>query len=543
MQAAEDTPDRASRRALLAFFAAEVVALPLFLVWGRHGWFTQDDWDFLSARTAGNLNDLFRAHFQHWVTLPLLVYRLMWVLAGMHSYTPYQALIVVLHLVAAALLLLVIRRGGVRPWLSTIAALAFLFFGAGAENILVAFQITFVGSFVFGLTQLLLADHDGPIDRRDWYGLLAGFAGLLCSGVAVTMAVIVGVAVLLRRGRRGWRVALFHTAPLGASYALWSVLAPKGQSAGISRSHSPAQVLRFVWTGIEAAFARLGQVPGIGAVLAVVLIVGLALLVRERGPRAPLGSLAVPVALLVGGVVFLVVTGVARAGQGSGAALVNGVGAGRARDSRYVYLIAAMALPALALAADALIRRRRLLAIPLAVLLLVGLPGNIRDLSKPLSLPPFHNAVGTKAEILAIPRLPFADQLRQSHLPVPIQAPRYSAEGLTYGWLIDNAGKLPGPGVLFPIEVSTFVRQLFLVPSSPTSAVHCEPVPRSSIRTLAKGEKLTFERGAASVAYIPLGGVRSALQVNEVNSSTVVALVGPLRVIIKPLTAGVLICA
>ena len=57
-----------------------------------------------------------------------------------------------------------------RPWLATVAAVVFVFFGAGAENILVAFQITFVGSLVFGLTQLLLADHDGPLDRRDWLG-------------------------------------------------------------------------------------------------------------------------------------------------------------------------------------------------------------------------------------------------------------------------------------------------------------------------------------------------------------------------------------
>ena len=131
-----------------------------------------------------------------------------------------------LHLVAAALVLAVMRRSGVRPWLATVAAAVFVFFGAGAENILVAFQITFVGSLVFGLTQLLFADHDGPLDRRDWLGLLAGFAGLLCSGVAVTMTVVVGLAVLLRRGFRGWRVALFHTAPLAVAYALWSTLAP-----------------------------------------------------------------------------------------------------------------------------------------------------------------------------------------------------------------------------------------------------------------------------------------------------------------------------
>ena len=150
----------------------------------------------MSARTAGNAGDLFRAHFQHWTTLPILVYRLMWVLVGLRSYTPYQVLIVSAHLVAAALL----ARGDAPRRCAALAGdgrgRAFVFFGAGAENILVAFQITFVGALVFGLAQLLLSDHDGPIDRRDWLGLLAGFAGLACSGVAMTMTVVVGLAVL-----------------------------------------------------------------------------------------------------------------------------------------------------------------------------------------------------------------------------------------------------------------------------------------------------------------------------------------------------------
>jgi len=72
------------------------------------------------------------------------------------------------------------HRAGVRPWSATVLASLFVLFGAGAANILWAFQISFVGSVAFGLTHLLLADHDGPFDRRDWLGLLAGFATLLC---------------------------------------------------------------------------------------------------------------------------------------------------------------------------------------------------------------------------------------------------------------------------------------------------------------------------------------------------------------------------
>jgi hypothetical protein len=534
----------------VGFFAVVVIAFPLLLIWGRKGWFTQDDWDFLSARTAGNAGDLFRAHFQHWTTLPILVYRLMWTVVGMHSYTPYQALIVASHLVAATLVLAVMRRSGVRPWLATVAAAVFVFFGAGAENILVAFQITFVGALVFGLTQLLLADHDGPLDRRDWLGLLAGFAGLLCSGVAVTMTVVVGLAVLLRRGFRGWRVALFHTAPLAVAYALWSAFAPTGQNGENYRSHSPTQIAKFAAVGIQAAFARLGHVPGVGIALGLVLVGGLILTFRGRG-RGPLGALAAPIALLAGAVVFLIVTGTARAGQGGLLVLVNGTGPERARDSRYVYLVAAMTLPALALAADALIRRWRWLAIPVVGLLLVGLPGNIRELAtctrlvgtpscSPASLPPFGNAAVSRQQILAIPHLPLAEQLRGSSTPVPIS--RLVPEGLTFGWLLgaDAAGKLPGPGPLTEFQTSTFVVRSFVAPAPVTSSPRCAPAPKLAIRVLAKGQTLTFERGRVVLRYAPLLGTPSFPV--TLPPSTIVALVGPLRLRIVPIDPGVLLC-
>ncbi|MBC7859724.1 MAG: hypothetical protein H7Z39_13325, partial [Burkholderiaceae bacterium] len=320
---ADDGPGAPSRTgrikdhfASLGFVAAELIALPLLLVWGRHGWFTQDDWDFLSARTIGSVDDLFRAHFQHWTTLPMLPYRFLWTVVGIRSYTPYQVLIVVTHLIAAALIVVVMRRAGVRPWLATIVGVLFVYFGSGGENILVAFQITFVGALAFGLAQVLLADHDGPLDHRDWFGLLAGLAGLMCSGVSITMVVVVGAAVFLRRGRHGWRVASFHTVPLAGVYLVWLVLAPEGQSAGNYRSHSLPEILRFVGIGIQSAFARMGQVPGVGLALGVILIAGFVVLLRGRGRDARFGELAVPVALLLGGLVFLFATGLVRAGEG-----------------------------------------------------------------------------------------------------------------------------------------------------------------------------------------------------------------------------------
>ena len=534
----------APRVALVVFVAVEVIALPLLLYWGRHGWFTQDDWDFLSARSIGSVDDLFRPHFQHWVTLPILPYRLLWTVVGIRSYLPYQAMIVVLHLTAAALLYAVMGRAGVRPWIATIAAGAFVFFGSGAENIVVAFQITFVGALVFGLVQLLLADHDGPLAARDWLGLLAGLAALTCSGVGITMVVVVGGAVLLRRGLGGWRIALFHTVPLAGAYLLWLSLAPEGQPAGNYHAQSVSQVWRFVVIGFEAAFARQGQIPFLGFLLGGVLVAGLVLALRGRGSWFPFGGLASSIALLGGALLFLVLTGIVRAGQGGLLFLLDQSGPERARDSRYVYLIAAMALPALAIGADALITRWRYLAIPLGIVLLLGVPGNIHRLMDPGDL--FGNSRATHAEIVALPRLPLASQLRGSRRLVAIQYPRFAQEGLTYGWLVAGAesGRIPDPGPINKFVASTWTLRNFLVPTRVTRPVElrCDPAPASSIRVLEKGDQLTIERGNVNITYVPLGGAPS-LRTPPVKPSTLEALAGPLRVRIVPVSEGVLLCS
>src|SRR5262249_41669374 len=153
----------------------------------------------------------FTPHNEHWSTIPILSYRLLFTLFGLHHYALYQVPVIILHLTAAALLLIVMRRAAVNPWIAVTAASTFALFRSGWFNIVRAFQFGFTGALVLGLVHLLLADHAGKVDWRDWLGLLAGLAGLMTAGVAVTMVIVVGLAVLMRRG---WRVALLHTAPL-----------------------------------------------------------------------------------------------------------------------------------------------------------------------------------------------------------------------------------------------------------------------------------------------------------------------------------------
>jgi hypothetical protein len=519
----------------------EVLSIPLLLFWGRDWWFYADDWDFLAARTGGDAGDLFRGHYQHWTTLPVLAYRGLWFVFGIRSYVPYQLLVIAAHLAVVALLRIVMRRAGVRPWLATLTAVVFVFFGSGAENILIAFQITFVGSLMFGLVQLVLADHEGTWDRRDWIGLLAGFAGLMCSGVAIAMTIVVGIAVLLRRG---WRIALLHTAPLAMAYVIWSQVSPeelagKKIGAGVYRTQSPLQVVKFMAIGIGSAFGRLGQLPGLGIALAALVLVGIVWTLRQQGLRALRGRLAVPAALLAGAIVFLLVTGLVRSGQPGPLHAVVGVGPARARQSRYVYLIVAMALPALALAVDALARRRRVLAIALVALLLVGVPGNVHELATYTQMS-VKDRRNFKTAVLEAPRLPLARELPRATQPGIPQ--RFS--GLSLGWLVDSlpSGRIPPPRHLDAREIATLTQRLALRPGRRPPKGPCRTLDEPGDIELDRLQAVKLKSGLAGIAYVTPDGVVS--EAEPFVPDTLVAAVNGLRLRIEPIGGTpIVICA
>ena len=324
----------------MVFAGLSVVALVFYLVVGRHVWFFFDEWNFLAGRTL-NVHGLLDDHGGHLVMLPVIVFRALFFVFGLRSYLPYQVVIVVLHITTAWLLRAVMRRSGVRPLTATAAASLFLFFGSGAQNILQAFQITFVGALAFGLVQLLLADHDGPIDRRDWLGLAAGFGAIACSGVGLTMLGVVAVAVLVRRGcARG----ALHAVPPFVVWVIWHSAYSKNNPTTTNAG------LIFHWSrlGLAGTFNAMGQVPFVGWLLAAVLVAGLVLAARTF-PHGWRRDAAIPVAFLAGAAAFLVTTGISRLWAGLAGATQN----------RYLYIVAALLLPPLALAADAIARRWR----------------------------------------------------------------------------------------------------------------------------------------------------------------------------------------
>ena len=326
----QSPPVRGLSAPIAAFVSVEFVAVLFWLYVGRNQWFHHDEWDFVAGRKAGDLGDLFRPHGPHWVTIPVLLYRAIFGLFGLRAYLPYRIPVLASHLVVAALLLVVMRRAAVRPWIAVAAASLFVAFGSGVQDIVDPFQVAFTAALAFGLVHLLLADHAGPVNRRDGYGLLAGLLALMCSGVGVCMVVVVGLAVILRRG---WRLAALHTVPLGAIYLVWLAIIGRDTSGTQESNLTIGRVARFVTVGEREAYDWIaGGFKPLGLVLVLVIAGGLVCAVIADRRSGTLSRLAAPVALMAGSAVFLAVTASGRLFLGIDAARSEPVRVPHRRD-------------------------------------------------------------------------------------------------------------------------------------------------------------------------------------------------------------------
>jgi hypothetical protein len=415
--------DRSRRAALVAFVAFLGVSFFVLLWIGRNVWYYQDDWSIL-LRDIGTPSGLLRPFNQsHWLTLPLIAYHGLFWAFGL-NYLPYQITIIVLNLVLATLLRLLMRRAGVGPWIATIAAGSFVL-GPAYEAKLFAIQMSLVGSAVFGVCHLLCADHDGRFDRRDIVGLVFGTLALMTSGVGAVMIAVVGAAVLIRRG---WRLALLHTVPLAAINLAWyaSQRTEISSTPGSSATSAP----HWIVSGERAAFQAFGGSRLAALAFLVLLVFGLVLAWRPLPARDFRRQAAAPVALLLGGPILFALTSASRS------ALPD-----YEKSSKFVNLAVAFALPAIAVAADAVARRWRRLAPAVGLALLIPILANLGTFSAESSFPSafFRHE---KAVMLGAAYSPLASDVPRDLQP---NTGLYHAPGVTMGFLDDarRAGRLP----------------------------------------------------------------------------------------------------
>lgn len=294
----------------------------------RNQWFFGDEWDFIARRSSTSLRDLFAPHNEHWSTIPILIYRILVETVGLHSYVPFIAIVILLHLCVTTLLWRLLLQNGSNRWVATALAAVFMLLGSGAENLLWAFQIGFVGSVLVGILLLLLVNHDGSADRRDVAAVAVATFGLMLSGVTVTMVAVASVCIALRRDVRQ---ALGFALLPAAVYVVWLVaIGHEGLGVHPHTVDSFFQVPQYTWRGLSTGLETTSGVAGSG----IFLLFSLVAFAFTRSDLAR-GQDAAAFAGIAGGVLLFLTLGVGR----------TGLGVDQAAASRYFYIEMALLLP------------------------------------------------------------------------------------------------------------------------------------------------------------------------------------------------------
>lgn len=485
---------RRDRAAAGVFALAVVVSVPVLFHRARDQWFFLDEWDFLATRDLGRPGTLLPPHNEHWTTLPAVTYRLIFQVVGAHTYWPYLVPVITAHLATAALLRVVMRRAGADAWLATAACTVFVVLGAGREDVLWGFQVTFTGALALGLAALVLSDRGGPLGWVDLVAVAASVGALACSGMGVAMAGAVVLAAALRRDAA--RAALLAVVP-GLAFAVWW-FAHRGDIAFHARPPLRVGSEAVGWMLVDA-LEGLGRTPVVAGLLGAAGVVGLVVAAADLRHRpvpddvGRRGGRASVVALAAGTGVVLVGTAVSRAGWSP---MARGT-----VPSRYVHVVVALLLPAIVLGLT--VAARRVPAPPLglvlaAALLLVGLPANVRDL-EPRGSERF--GLGSPRRILAAAAAVDGLGLPRDAEPLPYQAP-----GLTVGWLEQaiRDGDLPRPdGPVDPALRAATLGEVALVPGTVDPGVRCRPATWPA--TLARGDVVVVPAASARFVVVVEG--------------------------------------
>ena len=249
--------------------------------------FYYDEWDFVSAYRPQQTTSILLPHNEHWSTIPILIWKLLFLLFGLRNHLPYEAAALATHVVCVGILFALIRRrSGDLPAFA--AALILLVLGTGATNIVWAFQVAWTLSVAFGLLAMLVIDSS-PIALRPWRAAAISGAllcSLMSSGVGLGFLAAVTIQLLAERRRRLYLVAVI--VPI-AAYLAWFLLygaglagTPGALCAGCPTAfgvdvhsigpRSLTSVLAYVVFGLEASAAGVfGLAGSVGAAVLVVV--------------------------------------------------------------------------------------------------------------------------------------------------------------------------------------------------------------------------------------------------------------------------------
>jgi hypothetical protein len=201
----------------LGFLSAITLAGLLYLTSYMN--FFYDEWDFVTTYRPQQTVSILIPHNEHWSTIPILLWKLLFAVFGLRTHVPYEAAALLGHVACVVLLFALIRRrSGDLPAFA--AALILLVLGSGAKDIIWAFQVTWTLSIAFGLLAMLLIESS-PAALRPWR-VVAVSGALLCSlmssGIGLGFLAAMTVELLADRRRRPYLLAVI--VPI-AAYLAW----------------------------------------------------------------------------------------------------------------------------------------------------------------------------------------------------------------------------------------------------------------------------------------------------------------------------------
>ena len=274
---------------LMGVVLAAAGVMYLVLTW--HFTFFQDTWEFLINRRAFTVDSFLQPHNEHLVVFPVAIQQLFLHLFGMTSARPEYVLFAVLLLVTDFLVFVYVRRR-LGQWPALFAAVLILGLGPAWELLLWPFEITLLGSALFGLAMLLALERDdrrGDVVASACLLLSFGFSSL---GVPFAVAAVVAVLVSPRERRRERGLAI--TIPI-LLYVAWYIGWGHNAETHLTARNvlaSPRFVVETIAFGVGNLFG-LGTSPTTGATedawgfVLLVLIVALLIAYKRRRPGIP----------------------------------------------------------------------------------------------------------------------------------------------------------------------------------------------------------------------------------------------------------------